>query len=198
MKLSAIPFPVTFRYTGSERRSRRGATCDGTVHHAGQRPRLRIMQELYDGRYLGAIREWLEINDFAAQVTVQHVYFARLRELYSAVSAQHLRFADMRELYNESRQHAIRQHDDSAAPPVHTHARETLFARTAALQAHVTRRAFRMGRSRRLQRGVEVAHLERALRGFHIAAHDALQALSASSWSASHRWPSSTSVAGSA
>ena len=63
------------------------------------------MQELYDGRYLGAIREWLEINDFAAQVTVQHVYFARLRELYSAVGAQHLRFADMRELYNESRQH---------------------------------------------------------------------------------------------
>ena len=103
------------------------------------------MQELYDGRYLGAIREWLEINDFAAQVTVQHVYFARLRELYSAVGAQHLRFADMRELYNESR-----QHDDSAAPPVHTHARETPFARTAALQAHVTRRAFRMGRSRRL------------------------------------------------
>ena len=63
------------------------------------------MQELYDGRYLGAIREWLEINDFAVQVTVQHVYFARLRELYSAVGAQHLRFADMRELYNESRQH---------------------------------------------------------------------------------------------
>ena len=26
-----------------------------------------------------------------------------------------------------------------------------------------------------LQRGVEVAHLERALGGFHIAAHDALQ-----------------------
>lgn len=63
------------------------------------------MQELYDGRYLGAIREWLEINDFAVQVTVQHVYFARLRELYSAVGAQHLRFADMRELYNESRRY---------------------------------------------------------------------------------------------
>ena len=46
------------------------------------------MQELYDGRYLGrAIREWLEINDFAVQVTVQHVYFARLRELYSAVGS---------------------------------------------------------------------------------------------------------------
>lgn len=184
---------------GSERRSRRGAACDGTVHHAGQRPRLRIMQELYNGRYLGAIREWLEINDFAAQVTVQHVYFARLRELYSAVGAQHLRFADMRELYNESRQHG-----DTATRRL---------CRTAGTYS-CTRNALRANgglAGARYAKGVSYGSVappySAALksRTLSVRCEDStlprtmrFRALSASSWSASHRWPSSTSVAGSA
>ena len=187
MKLSAIPLSRTFRYTGSERRSRRGAACDGTVHHAGQRPRLRIMQELYDGRYLGAIREWLEINDFAVQVTVQHVYFARLRELYSAVGAQHLRFADMRELYNESRtvgaysctRNALRANGGLAGA---RYAKGVSYGSVAPPYSAALK-------SRTLSVRCEDSTLPRTMR---------FRALSASSWSASHRWPSSTSVAGSA